>query len=99
MEENIWGYWRFFLSDYFTDEFIKQWKRNANIPRCLKSETEKITKEIALEGGLYSQVVMIRISIMNIKFTEEASFKDKEKNIKISINSQIKYDKKRTVIM
>ena len=89
----------FFLSDYFTDEFIKKWKRNANISRCLKSETEKITKEIALEGGLYSQVVMIHISIMTIKFTEEASFKDKEKNIKISINSQIKYDKKRNVIM
>ena len=53
--------------DYFNDEFLKHCERNTNIMYFLPSETKKILKVISLQGGLYSQVVMIWSSIVKIK--------------------------------
>ena len=85
--------------DYFTNKIIKQCKRDANILLSVKSDTKRTIKSFAKEGGLYSQVVMIRCSMMRIKFINEALFKDNEKKNESSINYQMKdNNKKRTVI-
>ena len=47
---------------------------------------------MALEGGLYSQVVMLRISIMKTKATKEDLTKYKEKINESSKSSQIEDD-------
>ena len=75
--------------DYFTDEILKYCKQNANITRCIPSETKKIIKAIAIEGGLYLQVVMIHCPIIKIKGMTEDSAKKKYKNNESSTNSQI----------
>ena len=73
-------------ADYFTNEFLQQCKQNANIPQFLTRETKNIIKEMALVGRLYSQVLMIRRSIINTKVTKEALVKYKENNDNISMN-------------
>ena len=50
---------------------------------------KRFIKEISLEGGLYSQVVMVWRSIMKIKETKEDSAEDKDKNNESSTNSKI----------
>ena len=50
---------------------------------------KRFIKEISLEGGLYSQVVMVWLSIMKIKETKEDSAEDKDKNNESSTNSKI----------
>ena len=53
--------------NYFTTEFFQQCKLNVNIPKSLPSDIKNKIKAISIEGGLYSQVVMIRRYIMKTR--------------------------------
>ena len=75
-------------SDYFTTYFLQQCKRNAKILQFLLKQTNIIIKEIALKGGLYSQVVIIWSSIMKTKFTKEVLIKGKYHKNESAINDQ-----------
>ena len=81
--------------DYFTKAFIQQCKRNANISQFIKKITKNIIKEIALEGGLYPQVVMIRCYILKTKVTKEDFVEQKENNNESFNNSRNKDDKEK----
>ena len=52
--------------------------KNANIPQSIPSETRRKIKK-ALEGGLYSQVVMIRHSTAKEKYNKHSVAEEKDK--------------------
>ena len=83
-----------FCSDnYFTDKFVEQCKRNANILQCIPSEIKNVIKLISLEEGLYSQDIMIRRLIIKIKFMKYASVKKKYNKNESYIIYKIFYDR------
>ena len=75
-------------ADYFTSDFLKQCKHNANVPNFLLKYTNNIIKQIALEGGFYLQVLIIRHYIMKSKFKKQAFFEKKDQNNYSAMNNQ-----------
>ena len=84
-----WFFCLFEKYDYFTNRFLQQCKRNSHIPQFLTRENNNTRREIALGGGLYSQVVVIRLYILKTKATKETLVKDKENNNNSYMNYQI----------
>ena len=65
------------IADYFTNEFLQQRKQNTNILQFQLRDTKNTRKKITLGDVLYSQIVMIRRSILKNKVTNEAQVREK----------------------
>ena len=69
----------FETTEYFTSDILTQCKHNSNIPQFLLKYTNNLII-FFLKCGLYSQVLMIRGSIIRKKFTKEVLVEDRDHN-------------------
>ena len=90
MEEHLQGEWKYIIwkTDCYTWWFLKQCKKNLNVPQNISQDTKYCIEKHSLKGGLYSQVVRIRRSIHKSKVAKEPLVEEEDNNNENETNTQ-----------